>query len=209
MAPPTVALTLGRCRARLDLGDVRFAGTTSDRARERGGHHRGRERHRPRRCRGVDRRGDERGAGRHRCAEAARRRGPPERERRIGRDDDLQHHGGARGQRPRRVRARAVRCRSRDVQQRRHRWFRRSVDRPDGTVAPCRRRQPVRGGARDPSVPSDHAAAGGRPHRQHRIDGRARRGARPGAVLRDQARSRRSQRSACSSNSRRSALRSA
>ncbi len=40
----------------------------------------------------------------------------------------------------------------------------------------------------------DHAAAGCRPHRQHRIDGRTRRGARPGAVLRHQARSRRSHR---------------
>ena len=86
--------------------------------------------------------------------------------------------------------------------------LRRCLDRPDRTVAARRRRQPVRRGARHPRGAADHAAAGRRPHRQHRVDGRSRRGA--GASRRTSPRSTPSSVSprASSSNSKRSAHRS-
>ena len=150
----------------LDLAHVR------DRARQRRCDHGRSLGYRARARRTIHRRRHARRAGRHRRTEAARCRGPAHRGRRRRRHDDLRHHVGGRGRRTRRLHARPVRRRARAVQQRRDPRPRRRVARSDGTVGAGDRRQPVRRDPRHPRVPADHGAAGSRPHRQHRVDGR-------------------------------------
>ena len=129
------------------------------------------------------------------------RRPRPVRGREDGRVRDRARHGA--GGRPRRHRRRRRRRRwstsvppSRDagpdVQQRRHQHRRRDRGADARPLERDHRRQhPRRGARRRSGVPGDGRASGQRPHRQHRLDGRAD-GGRPDHVVRhDEARRRR------------------